>query len=171
MRVKMRVNLRGMVRSYLCIGVIVAVGAVFGAPQVLAQASAAPSSVKKQLTLERLFSGPYLGGDTTEGIEWTPDGKRISYLERKATGGEPASELWTMDRATGERKVSGERRNAESRDAAGKSEHHARNRTRSRAGRRLPMVSHQRSATVFGKRKYCSARFENDDVESSRHWR
>ena len=105
MRVKMRVNLRGMVRSYLCIGVIVAVGVVFGAPQILAQASAAPSSVKKQLTLERLFSGPYLGGDTTEGIEWTPDGKRISYLERKATGGEPASELWTMDRATGERKV------------------------------------------------------------------
>ena len=105
MRVKMRFNLRCMVRSYLCIGVILAVGVVLGAPCAVAQTSASPSSAKKQLTLERLFSGPYLGGDTTEGIEWTPDGKRISYLERKATGAEPALELWTMDRATGERKV------------------------------------------------------------------
>ena len=35
------------------------------------------------------------------GIEWSPDAKRISYLER--AGGR--AELWTMDAATGDRKV------------------------------------------------------------------
>jgi dipeptidyl-peptidase-4 len=59
----------------------------------------------KSLTVERIYGAPSLSGNLTSGIEWTPDGKRISYLEggeRESRGG---SELWTMDASTGERKV------------------------------------------------------------------
>ena len=69
-----------------------------------AQATAATSGAK-ELTLERLFSGPYLGGQTTRGIEWAPDGKRFSYIEVKRNGNDAVLELWTMDAASGERKV------------------------------------------------------------------
>src|SRR5271156_5926010 len=75
---------------------------ILGAAPMFAQ-SAAPAAGTKELTLERLFSPPFLGGRTTQGIEWAPDGKRFSYLERKGYGKDAVIELWTMDAATGER--------------------------------------------------------------------
>jgi dipeptidyl-peptidase 4 len=73
-------------------------------PTARAQATAATNGTK-ELTLERLFSGPYLGGQTTRGIAWAPDGKRFSYIEAKRNGNDAVLELWTMDAASGERKV------------------------------------------------------------------
>ena len=67
-----------------------------------AQSSAAPA---KELTVERIYSAPSLSGQLTEGIEWAPDSKRISYLARNGAGPDAAVELWTMDAATGARKV------------------------------------------------------------------
>jgi dipeptidyl-peptidase 4 len=69
-----------------------------------AQAQATPAA-GKVLTVERLYSPPSLNGNLTQGIEWSPDGKRFSYIERKGRGEDAAMELWTMDAATGERKV------------------------------------------------------------------
>ena len=68
--------------------------------QIPAQTSAA-----RELTVERIYSAPSLSGHLTEGIEWTPDSKRISYLLRKGSGADAVTELWTMDAATGERKL------------------------------------------------------------------
>src|SRR5665213_1709068 len=34
----------------------------------------------KQLTVERIYSAPSLSGYQVNGIEWSPDGKRISYF-------------------------------------------------------------------------------------------
>ncbi|MFZ3215206.1 MAG: DPP IV N-terminal domain-containing protein [Candidatus Acidiferrales bacterium] len=82
----------------------VALFIAFVAPQVFAQTSAA-SQAKKDLTLERLISPPFLGGRTTQGIEWAPDSRRFSYLDRQGAGKTAVLELWTMDAATGERKV------------------------------------------------------------------
>ena len=67
-----------------------------------AQSSAAAG---KELTVERIYSAPSLSGHLTEGIEWVPDSKRISYLARNGAGPDAAVELWTMDAATGARKV------------------------------------------------------------------
>jgi dipeptidyl-peptidase-4 len=75
-----------------------------GAPPALAQA-VAPAAAAKELTLDRILSPPFLGGRGTQGIQWAPDGKRFSYLERKGVGRDAVVELWTMDAATGERKV------------------------------------------------------------------
>jgi dipeptidyl-peptidase-4 len=55
----------------------------------------------KSLTVERIYSGPSLSGHLTAGIEWSPDGKFISYLQRDGS----SVEMWTMDAAKGERKV------------------------------------------------------------------
>jgi dipeptidyl-peptidase 4 len=57
----------------------------------------------RQLTVERIYSGPPLSGELTHGIEWAPDGKRFSYFAESADGA--GTELWTMDAATGARKV------------------------------------------------------------------
>src|SRR3984885_9552846 len=58
----------------------------------------------KSLTVERLFSAPNLSGRLTQGIEWCPDSKRISYLDRKGMGKDATVELWTMEAAAGQRK-------------------------------------------------------------------
>jgi dipeptidyl-peptidase-4 len=71
-------------------------------PAAWAQAAAAAG---KALTVERLYSPPSLSGRMTQGIEWAPDGKRFSYLERRGNAKDVAIELWTMDAATGERKI------------------------------------------------------------------
>ncbi len=54
----------------------------------------------KALTVERIYGAPNLSGSLTEGIEWEPDGRRISYLDHT-----PEMEMWTMDAATGRRSV------------------------------------------------------------------
>ncbi len=55
----------------------------------------------KSLTVERIYSGPSLSGRLIRGIEWSPDGKFISYLQRDGS----SIEMWTMDAAKGERKL------------------------------------------------------------------
>src|SRR6202167_780085 len=75
---------------------------VLAAP-LLAQSPAAQSG--KEITIERLFQPPSLGGRLTQGIEWAPDSERFSYLERQGSGRDAVLQLWTMNAATGERKV------------------------------------------------------------------
>ncbi len=69
----------------------------------LALAAPAPAKPRpsKSLTVERIYGAPSLSGYATPGIEWEPDGKRFSYLRRN----NGSVELWTMDAATGDRKV------------------------------------------------------------------
>ena len=65
----------------------------------------AQTAAGKPLTVERIYSGPSLSGSLTQGIEWTPDGTRISYLRQNPQSSDGGEELWTMDASTGERKV------------------------------------------------------------------
>ncbi len=55
----------------------------------------------KPLTIEAIFSPDGLGGRGPENIEWSPDGSKLTYVERNGDKGE----LWYMDAATGEKKV------------------------------------------------------------------
>jgi len=94
----LRASLRGALSFIIVIAGVNLVGTVARGQ------NPAPASAKKQLTLDRLFSAPYLGGSGVDGIEWRPDGKVFSYFERNAADG-TGLELWTMDRETGARKV------------------------------------------------------------------
>jgi len=69
---------------------------IFAAPQ---------NAGKKDLTVERIYTPPMLGSRMTSGLEWSPDSKRISYLERTGHGQNATTELWVMDVSTGERKI------------------------------------------------------------------
>src|SRR5271156_1193272 len=72
---------------------------------LLAPSVAAQTQTGKEITVDRLFRAPSLGGRLTQGIEWAPDGKRFSYLDSQGYGKDAVLQLWTMDAATGERKV------------------------------------------------------------------
>jgi dipeptidyl-peptidase-4 len=91
-------------RALLTSALLIFVFASFVPPRAFGQA-AAKAQTGQDLTLERLFSPPFLFGRQTQGIEWAPDGKQFSYLDRPGAARDAAVELWTMNATTGERKV------------------------------------------------------------------
>jgi dipeptidyl-peptidase 4 len=67
----------------------------------------APAAAAKsgELTVDRIFSRPSLSGRLTHGIAWSPDGRRLAYLDTKGAGEDAKTELWALDAATGERSL------------------------------------------------------------------
>src|SRR5438105_10907713 len=58
-----------------------------------------------QLTVKRIYSQPGLGGQLNRGVQWSPDGKTVSYFETQGQGKQAKSELWAMDSATGQKRL------------------------------------------------------------------
>src|ERR1700733_13460832 len=67
-------------------------------PSALAQ-TASP----KKLTIEKIFAEGGVTGRAPEAIKWSPDGTKVSFVQRDDEG--EHGELWYVDAATGERKV------------------------------------------------------------------
>ena len=61
-----------------------------------------PSPVKP-LTIEAIFAPGGLTGRAPENMEWSPDGTKLSFVQRDDDG--EHGELWYVDAATGEKKV------------------------------------------------------------------
>ncbi len=57
----------------------------------------------KPLTIEQIYSPGGITGRGPETMEWSPDGSRLSYVQRDDKG--ELGELWYVDAATGEKKV------------------------------------------------------------------
>jgi len=74
------------------------------APALLAQQPAS-SALSGLLTVERIFSEPSLNGHLTRDVAWTPDNKKLSYLESSGSGRERDTSLCLMDLSSGERSV------------------------------------------------------------------
>ena len=70
---------------------------------VLSVASGAQTAPTKPLTIEALFQPGGLGGRGPETVEWSPDGTKLSFVQRDEKG--EKGELWYVDTATGEKKV------------------------------------------------------------------
>jgi len=77
--------------------------AVVIATATIARSQTAPAG--KVLTVERIYSQPSLSGRLTRGLQWAPDGKRISFFETTGAGKEAKTQLWVMDASTGERRI------------------------------------------------------------------
>ena len=58
---------------------------------------------KKPLTIESIFAEGGLTGRAPETIKWSPDGSKVSFVQRDDAG--EHGELWYVDAATGEKKV------------------------------------------------------------------
>jgi dipeptidyl-peptidase-4 len=74
-------------------------------PLAAAHQTAATAAQPGQLTVDRIYSQPSLSGRLTRGIAWSPDGKRLTYLDAKGSGRDAKTELWSLDAASGERSV------------------------------------------------------------------
>jgi len=85
--------------------VVLGTGSVRARGEGSGQADLGQTNQARALTIKRIYGAPNLSGSLTTGIEWSPDAKRISYLERKPQGNNGGAELWTIDATTGERKV------------------------------------------------------------------
>lgn len=57
----------------------------------------------KPLTIEAIFAEGGLTGRGPENIKWSPDGSKVSFVQRDDAGDH--GELWYVDAATGEKKV------------------------------------------------------------------
>ena len=65
--------------------------------------SQTPQEAKKPLTLEAIFAEGGLTGRAPENVAWSPDGTKVSFVQRDDSGDH--GELWYVDAATGEKKV------------------------------------------------------------------
>ncbi len=63
----------------------------------------AQSSPQKPLTIEAIYAPGGLTGRAPETFEWSPDGSKLTFLQRDDEG--EHGELWSVDAATGEKKV------------------------------------------------------------------
>ncbi len=63
----------------------------------------APAAAPKQLTIEQIFAEGGVTGRAPETIKWSPDGTKVSFVQRDDDG--EHGELWYVDAATGEKKV------------------------------------------------------------------
>ncbi|MEL7232584.1 MAG: DPP IV N-terminal domain-containing protein, partial [Pseudomonadota bacterium] len=66
--------------------------------------TAAPMAASSELPLERLYASPSLSGPTPQGVKYSPDGKRVTFLKARADEGE-RYDLWQFDVATGEQSM------------------------------------------------------------------
>ncbi|HEY6465211.1 MAG TPA: S9 family peptidase [Candidatus Acidoferrales bacterium] len=57
-----------------------------------------------QLTPERIYGAPSLEGALTEGVQWSPDSSRISFMQSDPRDAS-RTELWVMNAATGAKSV------------------------------------------------------------------
>ncbi len=58
---------------------------------------------KKPLTIEAIFSEGGMTGRPPEAVQWSPDGTKLTFVQRDDTG--EHGQLWYVDTATGEKKI------------------------------------------------------------------
>src|SRR5258706_10428569 len=76
---------------------------VFSFSALLPQLCAQSSAPVKPLTIEAIFAPGGLGGRGPETLEWSPDGTKLTFVQRNDAGEQ--GELWYAQPATGEKKV------------------------------------------------------------------
>ena len=91
--------MRNVWRSRTGMAAVVVLAASFGAGAGFAQK--APG----ELTVARIYSQPSLSGQLARGLRWSPDGRLLTYFERKGSGKDARLELWSLDSTSGERKL------------------------------------------------------------------
>ncbi|HET7890129.1 MAG TPA: alpha/beta fold hydrolase [Candidatus Sulfotelmatobacter sp.] len=65
--------------------------------------STAQSTPTKPLTVETIYQPGGLGGRGPETVEWSPDGTKLTFVQRNEKG--EKGELWYVDAATGDKRV------------------------------------------------------------------
>ncbi len=87
-------------RNFLVLLVLYCVVISSSSSSFLAEAQAANL---KQLTIEQIFAEGGVTGRAPETIKWSPDGTKVSFVQRDDAG--ENGELWYVDTTTGEKRV------------------------------------------------------------------
>jgi dipeptidyl-peptidase-4 len=88
------------VKRFVLSALVLALLAFISISSNRAQAQTTPP---KPLTIEALYQPGGLGGRGPETIEWSPDGTKLTFVQRDEKG--EKGELWYVDTTTGEKKV------------------------------------------------------------------
>jgi dipeptidyl-peptidase 4 len=72
-------------------------------PLLLPSTASAQTAAPKRLTIEQIFAEGGITGRAPETIKWSPDGTKVSFVQRDDAG--EHGELWYVDAATGEKKI------------------------------------------------------------------
>jgi dipeptidyl-peptidase 4 len=75
---------------------------IFALP-LLVLSFGASAQTPKQLTIEQIFAEGGVTGRAPETIKWSPDGTKVSFVQRDDSG--EHGELWYVDTTTGEKKI------------------------------------------------------------------
>ncbi len=95
-------SLRGLlVKKFLSLAAAAAALTLFSADATVLEAQSSPPA--KPLTIEAIFAPGGLSGRGPETLEWSPDGTKLSFVQRDDQG--EHGELWYVDAATGGKKV------------------------------------------------------------------
>ena len=70
---------------------------------ILFSAAQAQTAAPKKLTIEQIFAEGGVTGRAPETIKWSPDGTKVSFVQRDDAG--EHGELWYVDAVTGEKKI------------------------------------------------------------------
>jgi dipeptidyl-peptidase-4 len=73
-----------------------------GPAQPQSGSAAAPA---QPLTVERIYSQPSLSGQLARGLQWSPDGKLLTFFEKRGSGKDAQTELWSIEASSGARKL------------------------------------------------------------------
>src|SRR5260370_17106247 len=73
-----------------------------GRAQTAAPQNVAPPAAPNHLTIEQVFAEGGVTGRAPETIKWSPDGTKVSFVQRDDAG--EHGELWYVDATTGEKK-------------------------------------------------------------------
>ncbi|MGC2646341.1 MAG: DPP IV N-terminal domain-containing protein, partial [Candidatus Sulfotelmatobacter sp.] len=88
-------------KKFLSLAAAAAALTLFSGLATVLRAQASPPA--KPLTIEAIFAPGGLSGRGPETLEWSPDGTKLSFVQRDDQG--EHGELWYVDAATGEKKV------------------------------------------------------------------
>jgi dipeptidyl-peptidase-4 len=88
------------VKKIICLAAVVASFSFLSCKREVWAQSSPPL---KPLTIEALYAPGGLGGRGPETFEWSPDGAKLSFVQRNDEG--EHAELWYVDATTGEKKI------------------------------------------------------------------
>ncbi|HEY1424766.1 MAG TPA: S9 family peptidase [Candidatus Acidoferrum sp.] len=76
---------------------------LFACVALLCSCSLRAQEANGALTVKQIYGQPGLSGKLNRGLQWSPDGKVLTYFETKGQGKAPKSELWQLEVASGKR--------------------------------------------------------------------
>src|SRR5271154_4975254 len=92
-------------RWRIAIALCVAASCAFGDSTMAQKSRVEGAAAAGELTVARIYSQPSLSGQLARGLQWSPDGKLLTFFEVRGAGKDAQTELWSMDASSVARRL------------------------------------------------------------------